>query len=639
MLKYRPDVDGLRTVAVLPVLFFHAGIPGFAGGFVGVDVFFVISGFLITSILVRDIDGGRFSILRFYERRFRRLLPALFAMMSAVTLIAGLLLSPGRMRLHGSQVTAASLFSSNLYFTMKADYFAPAAEEQLLLHTWSLAVEEQFYLFFPLILLFLGKRPRLRIGVVASIAVVSFAASAYLTPTHPTSSFFLLHTRAWELMIGSLLAVGILRPPRSRAERDGTASVGLAAILLAVGFYDGATPFPGYAAALPVLGTALVLHAGRDGSSLGGRLLSLPLMVFIGKLSYSLYLWHWPVLLLTRSAMGGGRLPVPVALVSLLLSGVLAWLSLRFVEDPLRHARATRRQILVIATLASSSFALLGLGVRRVGPSLWNENSAQLTEAEGAPRACIGSKGDYRPPCRFGGEPVGTVVFGDSHAHALLPVWEALATETGGLEVWAHTACPPLLGTTRTDDVHCLRHNERVLAMLDEARDVDHVLLAGRWALSVEAHKPEDPLHDVVVEDREGRSGEAAVRAGLERTVDRLIAAGKQVVLMRGTPEFPLDVPEALGLRHHLGMEPVTLPLVEVKRRNLRADAILDEVAARHDAVRVVSFRDLLCDDERCETLVGGRSLYRDGHHLSLHGAEVLVERGAVDRLRAATNH
>lgn len=297
-MKYRPEVDGLRTIAVLPVILFHAGVSVFSGGYVGVDVFFVISGYLITGILASELAEDRFSITRFYERRARRILPALFAVMLACLPFAWFWMLPSEMLNFSRSMIAVSAFASNVLFFMQAGYFAPNAEELPLLHTWSLAVEEQYYIIFPVLLWALWRLGRGIVwGVLAVIAVVSLALCQLLVTSQPDATFYLIHTRAWELLAGSLIALWQLRGgPRAQDRSETGAALGLAMILYGIFMFDEHTPFPSLWALLPVGGTALVLlFAAKD--TLAARLLSLRVMVGIGLISYSAYLIHQPLLL------------------------------------------------------------------------------------------------------------------------------------------------------------------------------------------------------------------------------------------------------------------------------------------------------------------------------------------------------
>ncbi len=349
-MTYRPEIDGLRAVAVLAVLLFHAGVPGFAGGYVGVDVFFVISGYLITSILMLDLERGRFSIVRFYERRARRLLPALLAVLAFVTALAWLLLLPEKREAFSEALLAVALFCSNVYFWRQSNYFAPVAEENPLLHTWSLAVEEQFYLFFPLVLLLLWPLGRAWITrAVAAASLVSIATAELASTAHPAANFFLIPSRAWELGAGALVALTLgLRSPGASRRADAAAALGMAMVVVSVFMFDDRTPFPSLLAVLPVGGTVLIIVGAQPRGGIG-RLLSSAPVVHVGLISYSLYLWHQPLLAFARLT-SDGEVAAPMVAAALLASLVLAELSWRFVEQPFRaHAARpwSRRSIFV----------------------------------------------------------------------------------------------------------------------------------------------------------------------------------------------------------------------------------------------------------------------------------------------------
>jgi peptidoglycan/LPS O-acetylase OafA/YrhL len=362
---YRPEIDGLRALAVLPVIAFHAGFSWFSGGFVGVDVFFVISGYLITSILVTEQASGRFSVAGFYERRARRILPALFLIVATCLPLAWLLMTPMQLKAFAQSVIAVSLFGSNVLFRRTTGYFDTVADEQPLLHTWSLGVEEQYYIVFPIVLLLtwrLGFRSLW--WAVGSVAVLSLGISQVLLDAgHESAPFFLAPPRAWELLIGSMLAIWMSREPvleRFDARLCTTlAAVGLALIVVSSVAYTGATQFPGIHALPPTLGTALIITFA-DRRTWIAKFLSLRWVVGVGLISYSAYLWHHPLFAFAR--VYAHETPSPWAFGGLaLLSLALAYLTFRFVEKPCRdRSKFTRRQ--VFAWSAVGSVALIGLG-------------------------------------------------------------------------------------------------------------------------------------------------------------------------------------------------------------------------------------------------------------------------------------
>lgn len=366
---YRKEIDGLRAFAVVPVVLFHAGLPGFSGGYAGVDIFFVISGFLITTIIMEDIEKNRFSITHFYERRARRILPALAAVVGCTTVAAVFLLQPDRLREYGEEMIATAFFGANIYFWRTTDYFGTAAEERPLLHMWSLAVEEQFYIVFPLVLLALWRMRHyqsrsLLLSIFLVCAIASFALSVFASYVQPIANFYLPVTRAWELLAGSIIALRLRGEPPAKT-RDGPwlAGVGLILVMIAVLWIDDTTPWPGPLTLLPVVGTCLILAHARDGCLIG-RILGLKPIVWIGLLSYSIYLWHQPLFAFARIAESGD--PEPLLMLILALATVaLAWCSWWFVERPFRkpHRRGgfTQKTIFSASLACISAIALIGV--------------------------------------------------------------------------------------------------------------------------------------------------------------------------------------------------------------------------------------------------------------------------------------
>ncbi|WP_108261405.1 acyltransferase family protein [Mangrovicoccus ximenensis] len=332
-MRHRPEIDGLRAFAVLPVILYHAHLGPFTGGYVGVDVFFVLSGFLITSLLAEDLEKGRYSLAGFYERRARRLVPALAVVLAATTIAAGSILFPAQLEGYAQSLLASALFYANMHFWLTSGYFAPTAEELPLLHIWSLAVEEQFYLLFPPLLALLWRMAqKQRLRLLWGAAALSFVLCVAGIADYPTATFFLLPTRAWELLAGSLLALHL--HGRERNGRGLPAAIGLGLILVAVFAFNEGTPFPSHFALLPVLGTVLVLRYAAPGQAVF-RVLTWKPFVWAGLISYSAYLWHQPVLVLGQAASYdplGHWARAGLVLLSLALAA-LTW---KFVEQPFR---------------------------------------------------------------------------------------------------------------------------------------------------------------------------------------------------------------------------------------------------------------------------------------------------------------
>jgi peptidoglycan/LPS O-acetylase OafA/YrhL len=359
--RYRPDIDGLRALAVLSVVLFHFRIPPFSGGFVGVDIFFVISGFLITRLIWSEIGAGRFAFLDFYERRVRRILPALFAMLAVVTVASVILLFPQMLVNYAMSLIATAGFASNFHFWGYTSYWAPAAVEQPLLHTWSLAVEEQFYLIFPpFLLMFRHRSQRVVLWAMIGTLALSLAISVVSVRYSPVSAFYLLPSRFWELLTGSVLAVGRFTPLSGIILRNAVAAIGLAMIAYTVFALSAASPFPGLNAIPPCLGAALVIYAGTGVTDahpapLVNAALATRVPVFIGLISYSLYLWHWPIIVLATAVLPRA-LDAGQTIVAIAASFLLATLSWRFVEQPFRgrHSEIARKPLFVAgaATIA-----------------------------------------------------------------------------------------------------------------------------------------------------------------------------------------------------------------------------------------------------------------------------------------------
>jgi peptidoglycan/LPS O-acetylase OafA/YrhL len=357
-LKYRAEIDGLRALAVVPVILFHARFELFSGGFVGVDVFFVISGYLITTILIEDIENKRFSIVNFYERRARRIFPALFFVMLCCMPFAWMWMLPSQLKEFSHSLVAVSLFVSNFLFSRESGYFATAAEEKPLLHTWSLAVEEQYYILFPLFLFLAWRFGKNRVfWLIVVLTSISFALSEWGWRHRPIENFYLAPTRAWELFAGSIAAFIVQK--RGVGSNNTLALVGLGSIVFAIFFYDESTPFPGVYALAPVLGVVLlVLYADKE--TFVAKFLSTKLFVGVGLISYSAYLWHQPLLAFAR-IQHVGELPIPLSLFLCSLAIFLAYFSWRFIEKPFRNKNyASRKRIFVWSSLGVSCMLLLG---------------------------------------------------------------------------------------------------------------------------------------------------------------------------------------------------------------------------------------------------------------------------------------
>ena len=607
--QYRPDIDGLRALAVLPVLLYHAGVPGFGGGFIGVDIFFVISGFLITGIIAREVDAGTFSILHFYERRARRILPALCVMIAFVLVMASWLYLPGDFEGVPASALAALGFLANVWFFSQAGYFQGEAESMPLLHTWSLGVEEQFYIGLPVLLLVIARyAPRLRLPSVIALTGLSFLW-AFRTQALPDGfAFYLLPPRAWELLVGALLALGAIPEIRQRRAREAISLAALAAIIGAVTLYSVDTVFPGITALPPVLGAAALIHCARG--TMVGTVLSLRLPVAIGLISYSLYLWHWPLIVFAEYRQGVDLRPLQSAAV-IAVSLAAAWLSWRYVEQPFRdHRRFDSRKIFhwsagSIVALALASMALVSLGGWSTRfPAATVQLAAAKTDFSPARGTCLPDReGADLTRCVLGGKAApAAMIWGDSHGIELAwALGERLARQGKSLAQRTLPDCPPALDYDIPGKADCSRFNARVMQEIEGNRDIKTVYLAGFWASE--------------------RYRDTGVLSRLDQTIKRLLASGKQVVLIGAVPRQDFEVPRRLAIA---GPETETATLAAyVADTRWIADRFPQW---RGQGVRIIDPAKVLVKDGKTVIVADGHPLYLDSHHLSVTGAERVLD-------------
>jgi peptidoglycan/LPS O-acetylase OafA/YrhL len=620
-LPYRADIDGLRALAVLPVVFFHAFPGKLQGGFAGVDVFFAISGYLITRIIHRGLGAGDFSFLDFYAHRARRILPALLTVLAACLAFGWLELLPAEYAQLSKHAAAGAGFAENFVLWSEAGYFDTATELKPLMHLWSLSIEEQFYLLYPLIL---WGAWRLGIGLVlpvALLALASFGASVVLTAHDPVQAFFAPHTRMWELLAGALLALAAPGPRAqhgSRYARDALSLAGLALLLAAYAGLDPAQPYPGWRALLPVAATLMLLQAGPQ-ALVNRLLLARRPLVFIGAISYPLYLWHWPLLSFARIA---DALPSAERNGAVLLALVLAWLTWRLVEQPIRRGRAP------VLKAAALGCALLVLGaaawVAPDQPAVFTVRATRFiaANAHNAPvvQSCRFLTGAPHPEdwCNAGNsgsQLPDTVLLGDSFANAYASM---LAADGSARFVQlGRGQCPGLLeyGPDWCRDI--VRAESGYVAAHPQVRTV---VLAADWP----AYAAGQRWRRFNVEESQD-----AFRNAFRRTVDHYQALGRRVVVLLAPPTGA--DPETCVPR------PMHLIDKNICRRT-RAQAENSDGAYRlamlpwlaERGVAVFDPFPLLCDARACALMDGERMLYADWLHLGQAGGAYLARRGAM---------
>lgn len=651
-MNYRPEIDGLRALAVLPVMLFHAGFETFSGGFVGVDVFFVISGYLITSIILLERAAGTFSLRSFYERRARRILPALFLVMAICVPFAWLWLLPDDLKDFSQSLVAVSLLSSNILFSHQSGYFDAASELKPLLHTWSLAVEEQYYVLFPLFIILawqLGRR--WMVGLLGMIAVVSFTAAQLGEFSAPAATFFLLPTRGWELAIGAFIAFYFVRPRQlelSAPLRQTASAVGLMMILYPIFMFSRGTPFSSFYALIPTIGAALIIMFATPATIVGAALGS-KVVVGLGLISYSAYLWHQPLLVFYRHS----SLMEPRASILLLLcfaAIVLAYFSWRFVELPFRQKVAFSRQhILIFSVIGSLFFIAIGyFGYVKNGfPSRFGKFQQVLDQQfhrNALKDMCKQNDDDEHIAnvCVLGStksEIVPSIaVFGDSHANALNPVFDFLGKAHSKSYAYVGLGgCPPLIGIDVLLGNHALGICDELSRRQYEYvknRTIKKVVLLARWSLYTDGEYGREMSRYFLVKNDRGpltrQNSRSVFVEGIMDTVDAYEKIGVDVFIIFQIPQQQTN-PRKVYLRiYQLNKNGSEEAGVAVRNVSVSVNKHLSlqqfnrgvfEAALLGRKDKAINLDAHFCDSERCILGNSTQSYYRDSDHLNSIGA------------------
>ena len=652
--EYRPEIDGLRGVAILAVLLNHTDSHALPGGYVGVDVFFVISGFLITSIVRRDLDAGDFSFWNFYARRAKRLIPAATVMTVATLVLGCLFFFPRELDcLAKSSVANAALLSNVFFWRQGSDYWAGQGAHWPLLHTWSLAVEEQYYLVYPLLLWAIsGLSPRRQSYVLGSLLVGSFFLCLHQTVAYPRAAYYLLPGRAWELLVGAVCSFSGATP-LSRGSRELLGLIGAALIGTPMVLFSDATAFPGWAATLPVTGTAILIWVTRGASSVWKTILRWGLLVSVGRISYSLYLFHWPLIVFAKylwidSPESPWRVPSYLAAAT---SIAAAWLSYRYVETPGRKSQVHDKTAVALACACCLVLLTVGFALHyreglpeRMPPMAamyaqgrWDYNTRR--KETDLPNLKI-TAGEFGRLGKNG--PIEFVLWGDSHADALVPVVDHLA-RLNGLSGTAFTrsGTPPLIDIAQTSRIFDPEFAGAVLERLKKDR-IPCVILAARW----------DGYHEYLLE----HGSKVASRAGgltllsqsLSKTIAALRNSGvKRVWLVGQVPTHPCDVPKTLALHAWWGsFLPLPTPRGVAEdywaKKAGDVDGLLKSCVAQDLAV--IDMASAVFANENCLLTSEGRPMYFDDNHLSASGAislawalQPIFTQIAEDKHRAST--
>lgn len=642
---FRSDINGLRAWAVVAVILYHFGIPGFGGGFVGVDVFFVISGFLMTGIVVKGLERGTFSVMGFYMARGRRIVPALVALCAVLLVLGWFVLLPPDYKMLSTHSVYAMSFLSNVEFWQEAGYFDVASHEKWLLHTWSLSVEWQFYLILPLVLWAVWRLKPGRLMQTWAVGlglVASLAASVYVTSTQPSAAFYLLHTRAWEMLAGGLVFLLGSKLKLSVLQQRRLASAGLVLITLSVALFDKDTSWPSWRAMLPVAAAMMVLLANHK-----SFLTASWLPQWLGDRSYSLYLWHWPmVVALTYLSLNDNPWAISAAILLTVLAGHLsyAWVettSRKFLEKNLMVVGAGG---LVLATVAVATPATLIWKLQGVTGRFPTNVEFAASEGKNSnlrSKECHISKGIESPSCLYGGSVRRAIVLGDSHANSVITA-VAIAQNKGdssGVVQWSYSGCPYVPGvkpmpvrvaTMGGPAFKCSEFLQWTVEQLAELPTEIPVILVSRYAEAALGGN-EKHLKTASPEMYFSKAYAISTPEFIQEFSQHItqsacqIAKRRTVYMVRPIPEMGFDVPKILSRRMMLGVDDDLSTSIEAYRQRNDWVWAAQDAARDQCGIKILDPTPYLCRDGRCYGSQNGRPLYVDDDHLSEFGNKLLV--------------
>ncbi|MGV0999023.1 MAG: acyltransferase family protein [Fluviibacter sp.] len=671
--KYRPDIDGLRAVGVLAVVAFHAFPTWMKGGFIGVDIFFVISGYLISTILFEGLEKGTFTFGEFYARRIRRIFPALIMVLVTCFAFGWFSLLADEYKQLGKHIAAGAAFVANLFYWQESGYFDNAAETKPLLHLWSLGIEEQFYIVWPL-LLWLAWKGRFNLfTLTVLVALISFVLNIRGLSDDKVKIFFLPQTRFWELLCGSLLAwlslykEGAYATIRAKTDRwlataiyrEKPADAGktlsnvvswLGLLLLLYGFWriDKNLAFPGKWALIPVAGTVLIIAAGAK-AWVNRAILSHKIAVWFGLISFPLYLWHWPLLSFARIVEG--EMPSRnIRIAAVLISVVLAWLTYRLVERPIRcgeHGKVKISALIFVMTLVGyvgySCYSHDGLPFRAFNQQFLTYSASiqvpsRSKECFDIPNAYKKSEGWF---CDLGmpEAPIAYFLYGDSHALSLLPAFERFAIDNKLRVQFAGTSgCPSLLGiqSMRGEDGiekhNCKELNERIFHHVEKL-GIKTVILANRWTYYTESISRPNEFNPIAKEEKskiDKSSSTTDLIWAMNNTVQRYSAIGVKVIFIADNPQQTYEPKDIL--RKGSGIESKYLKMSVSLDEHQKNQKAVNE-ALRDTGAKVINFDDLLCLNDICPLVANEKFLYSDDDHLSVAGS-FFISSALFDRLK-----
>lgn len=620
-MKYRADIDGLRALAILPVIFFHAGFGLFDSGFLGVDIFFVVSGFLITSLILKDISLNRFSVFNFYERRARRLLPALFLVCIVSLPLGWLVLLPSDLTEFGKSIITTLTFSSNFLFWQQAGYFDIESDLKPLLHTWSLAVEEQFYILYPLFLILFWKFGLKRVlSLLIIIFFISFIVSNWAAFNKPAANFYLLPTRGWEILAGAIPAFILKIYPRSfksYAINSILSLIGFVLIIASFVYLSPETLSPSFKTLPLILGTVLILIF-FDKSSPLSKFLSLKPIVFIGLISYSWYLWHLPVLAFAKNYSLTGISNLSIVLL-IILSFVLACFSWKFVEKPIRDGILSKKNFILSISALSLSIIVFSFFLIFNEKSINNIPNDYLEPNYGIKdRECNFKTIDE---CILNTESE-LILWGDSYAMHLSQAISSSATKILHTQVTKNT-CSPVINTSKTirniqfaDE--CINFNNIVLKSIVANSNIKYVILSSTF--SFDNNRP-IKINSQYYDDFNNK----LILENFNKTIKILKQSGKQVLIISPTPSTRDHYDPARcslnALKRNISPEICFFNKQEYSKKTMNGYNLLEAV---ENNSKILWIDSLICEKNICKTVIDGQPIYRDNGHLSSYGSNFI---------------
>ncbi len=658
-MNYRADIDGIRAIAVTAVILFHYGVIGFSGGFVGVDVFFVLSGYLISSIIFDKLEKGRFEFGNFYFRRIRRLFPVYVVVMAVTFALAYAFMLPREFREFGQSLVASTVYISNILFFLEAGYFDTASHLKPLLHTWSLSVEEQFYVIFPFVAWLCARLSRKNLFIFfAILTLASFIAAVSYIKTDTSAVFYLYPFRAWEMFLGTLLATRFIPPIASRTWNNITAIAGLLLILLSTFLYTDKTLFPGATAFIPCFGTALLIYSGNAHQGWVQQILSSSIPVYIGKLSYSLYLWHWPLYVIYAYISPEGLSKLDVVMIAI-ATVAASYLSYRYIETPFRQGQYSwsNKMLPVFSATAVFSFVAMagGFYLHKTNgmPQRLNEETAAFASAGGDLfgdlNGCVLEDNPILPGIGFCpiGDPLNsdsyTLIWGDSHGGAYKRGYESLIDSNTHHALLAWTGgCPAVFGLEKDESVsskliddQCPVRNNAIRALLEKDKRINAVVIVGRWSYYIHGEGIGVDAHNKIAIWPEGSDQNTVTdqsRVFIDsfmKTLETLKQMDKKVFVVEQPPEFERYVGRKIAIDLMRGsnetqtnMEALTVQHYQkvIKRQGLMQLALTH--AENQELLIPLKTHQFFCSDDSCSLMRNNVPTYFDNNHVSSFGAE-----------------